>query len=358
MVGFVALLAFVSLTLLAGSPTRLPAGTTVGGLDVGGMELAQAANELETQSAALAHTSVEFVAGGRTFAVTASQLGVRPDWEGAVSAAANAGDGVAPIRGLKRIQSRLFGSDVEPHVDVYPSAVRYTVARIAATVDRPAVDAGLERNGLAIVTTAARPGVRLDRSGASAALVDALASLDRHGPVRLPVVRDEPRVTAARLADAAAAARTAVSAPVTLTVGPTRFRLARWRIAQLLDLPSGGATRVGIGGAAAEAWLASIRRSVNRPPSDATFRVVSGGIEVVPAKVRAHDRSGCRAERDREGDALPDEQVGDAGDDDERAVANDRGRRGDGHQRDRRVVHHDLRRHSRDGFTTSSSSPI
>ena len=67
LVGFVALLAFVSLTLLAGSPTRLPAGTTVGGLDVGGMELAQAANELEARSGALAHTSVQFVAGGRTF---------------------------------------------------------------------------------------------------------------------------------------------------------------------------------------------------------------------------------------------------------------------------------------------------
>ena len=226
---------------------------------------------------------MQFVAGGRTFTATASQLGVRADWKGAVRAAANAGDGVAPIRGLKRIQSRLFGSDVEPHVDVYPSAVRYTVARIAAAVDRPAVDASLERKGLAIVTTDARPGVRLDRSRASAALVDALASIDRRGAVRLPVVRCcrrsrrrsspmRPRRPERRLA------------PVTLTVGPTRFRLARWRIAQLLDLPRGGATSVGIGGKAAQAWLASIRRSVNRPPSDATFRVVSGGIEVVPAK--------------------------------------------------------------------------
>ena len=185
-VGFVVLLAFVSLTLLAGSPARLPAGTTVGGLDVGGMELAQAANELEARSAALAHQSVQFVAGGRTFTVTASQLGVRPDWEGAVRAAANAGDGVAPIRGLKRIQSRLFGSDVEPHVDVYPSAVRYTVARIAAAVDRPAVDAGLERKGLGIVSTAAHSGVRLDRSRASAAIVEALASLDRPGRCACP----------------------------------------------------------------------------------------------------------------------------------------------------------------------------
>ncbi len=283
-VGVVALLAFVSLTLLAGSPERLPGGTTVGGLDVGGMSLAQATKELETRSAALSRQSFEFVAGGRTFTLSASQLGVRPDWEGAVRSAANAGDGVAPIRGLKRIQSRIFGTDVEPRVDVYPSAVRYTVARIAAAVDRPAVDARLERKGLRIVTTPARPGVRLDRARASALIVDALASLDRRGPVRLAVVRDEPEVTEAELAEAAAAARTAISAPVTLVVGPTRFRLPRWRIAQLLDLPAGGTTRVGVGGAAAQAWLASVRRTVNRPPRDATFRVVSGGIEVVPAK--------------------------------------------------------------------------
>ena len=279
------LFVFIALTLLAGSPARLPDGTTVGGLDVGGMKITQARTELEARSAAVAHRPVEFVAGGHTFAVTASQLGVRADWDAAVRMAADAGDGVAPVRGLKRLQARFFGADVQPHVDVYPSAVRYTVARVAAVVDRPAVDAGLERNGLAIVTTAARPGVRLDRALASAAMIDALASLDRGGPVRLPVVRDAPKVTGAQLVEAAAAARTAISAPVTLTVGPTRFRLPRWRIAQLLDLPRGGATRVTVGGPAALAWLSSVRRSVNRPPSDATFRVVSGGIEVVPAKL-------------------------------------------------------------------------
>jgi vancomycin resistance protein YoaR len=295
-VGLLALFAFVALTLVAGSPGQLPAGTTVGGLDVGGMGLAQATNELEARSTALAHQSVEFVAAGRTFSVTASQLGVRADWRTAVRAAADAGDGLAPVRGLKRLQARFFGSDVQPHVDVYPSAVRYTVARIAAAVDRPAVDAGLDRKGLAIVTTPARPGIRLDRARASAVMVDALASLEREGAVRLPVVRDAPKVTGAQLAAAAAAARTAISAPVTLTVGPTRFRLPRWRIAQLLELPSGGSTRVTVGGKAAQAWLASVSRSVSRAPSDATFRVVSGGIEVVPAKLgRTIDPDAARA---------------------------------------------------------------
>ncbi len=295
-VGLLALLVILASTLLAGSPTELPAGTTVGGLDVGGLQLAAATATLESRSDGLAHAPVQFVAGGRTFSVTASQLGIRPAWAAAVRSAANAGDGFAPVRGLKRLQARLFGSDVDPRVDVYPSAVRFTVERIAAAVDRPAVDASLRRRGLAIVTAPARAGVRLDRAGASAAIVEALASLERPGPVRLPVVRAEPRVTGERLAAAAAVARTALSAPVTLTVGPTRFRLPRWRIAQLLDLPSGGATSVAVGGPAARTWLTSVARAVDRAPSDATFRVISGGIEVVPARPgRALDVEGARA---------------------------------------------------------------
>ncbi len=283
-VGVLALLGIVAATLLAGSPRQLAAGTTVGGLDVGGMAPAAATATLESRSAGLSHAPVQFVAGGRTFSVTASQLGLRPDWAAAVRSAGDAGRGFGPVRGLKRLQVRIFGSDVDPRVDVYPSAVRYTVDRIAAAVDRPAVDAALARRGLAIVTSPARPGVRLDRGRASAAIVAALASLERSGPVRLPVVRAEPKITAEQLAAATADARTALSAPVTLSVGPTRFRLARWRIAQLLDLPNGGATRVAIAGPAAQKWLATVARSVDRPPSDATFRVVSGGIEVVPAR--------------------------------------------------------------------------
>jgi vancomycin resistance protein YoaR len=182
------------------------------------------------------------------------------------------------------VRTRIFGSDVDPRVHVFPSVLRYTVGRIATAVDRPAVDAALERRGLSFVTKPARPGVELDRALASATIVNALASLEREGPVRLRVARAEPRVVEDDLADAATAAQTAVSGPVTLTVGPTRFRLPRWRIAQLLELPNGGATRVSVSGPSARRWLASLARSVDRQPRDATFRVVSGGIELVPSR--------------------------------------------------------------------------
>ncbi len=283
-VGVIVLLAGVTLTIVAGSPARLAAGTTIAGADVGGLELGEATEALERRSAALQREPVQFVAGGRTFRLTASQLGVRPDWEGAVRTAAAQSDGFAPVRGIRRIQTKLFGADVEPRVDVYPSVLRYTVARIAAAVDRPAVDAAVRRRGLRVAIAPARTGLRLDRARAGAIVVSALAELERRGTVRLPLLESRPRVTRAQLGDAVVAARTALSGPVTLIAGPTRFRLARWKVAELLRLPSGGETQVAIAGQKADRWLGSLARSIGRTPRDATFGVVPGGIDVIPAR--------------------------------------------------------------------------
>ena len=299
-VGLLALAALAAAGLVAGSPTRLAAGTTIAGVNVGGLDAATAKARLERRSAAVLREPVEFVAGGRSFHLTASQLGVRLDWDAAIESARDATGGIGPVRGLRRIQTRLFGTQVEPRVDTYPSVLRYTVAKLAAAVDRPAVEASLVRRGLAFTVSAGHPGTRLDRARASAAIVEALGSLERGVPVRLPVVAARPEVTRVELAEAAAAARTAVSAPVTLTVGPTRFRLPRWRIAQLLELPSGGKTRVEVGGRETERWLSSLARSVGTAPRDATFKVVAGGVELVPSRPgRGIDLADARRAVDR-----------------------------------------------------------
>jgi vancomycin resistance protein YoaR len=278
------MVAVVGASLFAGSPTRLAEGTTVAGLDVGGLGVSAARARLAERADALAHRPVTFVARGRTFELTPSQLGVRTEWSAAVREAAREGDGIAPLRGLRRIQTRLLGAEVDPEVEVYPSALRYTVTRMAASVDRPAASARLRLRGLAVAVVPERAGVRLDQAKARALIVSSLASLERHGPVRLPVVVAEPEVTAAELDGAVATARTALSRPVTLRLGQTRFRLPRWRVAQLLDLPSRGQTRVTIGGPEADRWIEKLAKTVGLEPRDATFRVVSGGITVVPSQ--------------------------------------------------------------------------
>ena len=74
------------------------------------------------------------------------------------------------------------------------SALRYTVSRIAAAVDRPAASAKLRLRGLSPAVVPERAGVRLDRAQARVLIASSLASLERDGPIRLPVVVAVPGV--------------------------------------------------------------------------------------------------------------------------------------------------------------------
>ena len=98
----VVLLVVAAVALFAGSETRLASGTTIAGIDVGGLERDAAAALLERRSHAVEHAPVTFVAAGREFRFTASQLGVRSDWAGAVAEASGATSGLAPVRRVRR----------------------------------------------------------------------------------------------------------------------------------------------------------------------------------------------------------------------------------------------------------------
>ena len=115
-------------------------------------------------------------------------------------------------------------------------------------------------------------------------MVRSLARLERGQPIALPVLLDPVEVTAADLAPAAAQARIALSAPVRLEYEGTRWKLPRWRIAELLSLPVGGATKIAIAGPGAEAWFKRLRKTVERAPVDAAFVVEPGGIRIAPDK--------------------------------------------------------------------------
>lgn len=270
--------------VFAGSSTTLAAGTQIAGVELGGRTPAAARAQLRRQAEAVESVPIRFVAGGQSWELAARQLGVRVDWSTAVRAAMADGSGFAPVRGFKRLQTRVFGAEIAPAVSAFESVVSYTVAQMAKEIDRPAVEPAVRLRGLAVVVTPGRQGTVLDRDAAAEVIVRSLATFERGAPVVLPVVTDEPRLTPQQLEPAAAAARVALSAPLTLTAGKTRWRLPRWRMASVLRLPSGGATELTVTGKGAARWLADLARSVNRAPRDATFRVVPGGIEVVPAR--------------------------------------------------------------------------
>ena len=110
----IAALAVVLGLVFAGSPTKLAGGVTIDGIDVGGLEATEARALLQRRHDALANKPVVFVAGEKRYAIRPVELGVEPDWKGAVAAAQRQGDGFGPIRGFRRLDVRVFGADVTP----------------------------------------------------------------------------------------------------------------------------------------------------------------------------------------------------------------------------------------------------
>jgi vancomycin resistance protein YoaR len=269
----------------AGSARELAEGTTVAGIDVGGLSKRTAVAELEARFARAATAPVEFVAKGQTYALAANQLGIEPDWAGAVDVAGRSADGFGPIRGLQRLRVRFFGADVLPRLSVSDGALEYALDRVSAGTDREPRSAALERRGLKVVVVPGQAGVTLDREGAAGTIVRALGTLERGAEhVHLPVAVVGPPVTAAMLATAARRARVALSAPAFLEGENKRFRVSRTRLAGLLDLPDGGATTLAIAGPAADAYFGDLARRVGRQAQDASFYAAGDRVSIVPAR--------------------------------------------------------------------------
>jgi vancomycin resistance protein YoaR len=269
----------------AGSSSELAPGTEVAGVDVGGLTRKEAIAKLDALFEERSDEPVTFVAASTTYSFAANQLGVQPDWGSAVAAAERAGDGFGPLRGFRRLRARVFGAEVLPRLAVSNAALEYVLDRVAEDVNRAPRSAAVVREGLRISVAPEQSGSKLDREVAAEVVVRALGSLERETTrTAIPVPSMRPPVSAAMLAQAAARARMALSAPVTLQAAKRTYRMPRWRIAELLSLPQGGATKLAIAGPAADAYFRSLSNSIGRPARDATFAVYGDAVQVVPSR--------------------------------------------------------------------------
>jgi len=281
LVAIAALAAIVLGLAFAGSPSRLAGGVRIAGVDVGGKTSREARALLERRAKALASVPVTFRIGSRSWRLQPRHLGIRVDWAAAVDAVRRQGEGFGPLRGFKRLDMRFFGADVAPPTQVYDAALRLKLNQIEAAVNSPHREAAIVLRGLTPGIVPGTAGRMLDRRAAAATIVRALASLKRE-PVGLPIRVDQPKVTAGDLTVAQAQVRTALSAPVKLTLGTTRWNLRPTRIARLLKLPADGRRDLRIGGPGASAWFTALARRVDKPAVNADWAISSSGIRVVP----------------------------------------------------------------------------
>jgi vancomycin resistance protein YoaR len=268
----------------AGSPQTLPAGTRIAGVDVAGLTPAEARAMLERRMERQEDIPVTFTAGERSWRVKPAAIIDGTDWAAAVEAARQQGEGFGPVRGFRRLGMRVFGSDIVPRTRVRGSALDYELDRFAGALGRSRVEPSLRLRGFEPEIVPGKTGRVLDREVAAHVVVNSLVGFVRT-PVALPVRNDSPSVSTADLAAARDRVNTILSAPVQLAYGRGGWRLARWRLASMLQLPQDGSTRVHIGGPAAERYFEQLRKSVDRPAQDASFAIgADNSVSVVPAR--------------------------------------------------------------------------
>lgn len=179
---------------------RILPGTTVAGVQVGGMTLQSAEKAVSARLDPPLERLLTIRAGSKTLRVRPSDLGVRALVHVAVREALQKSQSMGWV---SRSFRRLFGWSVNTAVVVrfnYPSTkIRPLIARLAVSLDVKPQDAALiaSANDMSITPKAARTGHALNQARAVTLVLRALRA--QAPAVRLPLTLLRPRVTAANL---------------------------------------------------------------------------------------------------------------------------------------------------------------
>jgi lipoprotein-anchoring transpeptidase ErfK/SrfK len=179
----------------ATADTILP-GVTIGGVDVGGMTRAAAADAVLEAAAVRLDGPIEVSAAGRTFTVTPRELGLAVDAETAVDQALDTSSSVGFLsRVWHRWREEPVGVDVPLTYD--GGSVSGLVEQISTEVAVEPVDASVEVQDGVVTFRHAKRGRALGENIATARLVAALD--EGETSVRLPIRALRPKITDARL---------------------------------------------------------------------------------------------------------------------------------------------------------------
>jgi len=269
--------AWVGGYLLAGD--KVPRGTTVAGIAIGGLAEGEAVRQLQEGLRDRAERPVPVTVDGRTTAVAPAELGLSVDYEATVAEA-----GVRKSWSPTWLWSYATGGDeVDPVVDVDQDVLADYLAAAGDGLGTEPVDGAIVfRKGEAIVTDPVA-GQGLDDEAARSALVAAYLTEDG---VELPVVEVAPDIDADDVATATEEFATpAMSAPVTLRFGESEVTLKPRQYARALRLvPRDGRLEPTLGSKALALQLAGLVSSDGAEPVDAEIRLLAGKPRVIPAK--------------------------------------------------------------------------
>ncbi|WP_395693070.1 VanW family protein [Nocardioides sp.] len=269
--------AYGTLYLLAGD--RVPRGTTVAGVSIGGMAPEEADRALRSGLAARLDRPVLVTLDGDEVEVSPVEAGLSVDRAATVAAAG----GERSWRPGRLWDYWTGGEEVAPVVEVDEPAFDAVLDSLADRTGTPAVDGGVAFEDGRVVVTDPRPGQGFDPEAARTALLAAYLA-DGATHVELTTTTVEPEIDEDDVQEAVDDfANPAMTGPVTLVFGDSPVQLRPAQFGRALSMVARDGELV----PALDARM--LQRLVaggvsEGEPVDATVRLVDGKPRVVPAK--------------------------------------------------------------------------
>ena len=203
-------------------------GVHVNGVNLDGMNRTQAITALENSFAYDDEAVFTFRHEDKFWQFSAGELGVGFDAGATADRALAAGHSGSPLTNLaEQISIWMNGRSIAPVVSYDQNVALEHLNAIATEINRPAQNAALDINGIFIETAPATIGQTVDVQTTLNTLDNAILRLDTGGEIPLLIQEDMPLVVDVEAA--AAKARAAVSAPITIVAdGPAGQTVGPW----------------------------------------------------------------------------------------------------------------------------------
>jgi vancomycin resistance protein YoaR len=274
----------------AGANGKIPRGTTVAGVDIGGRDRTAAASALARGLRIRGQEPITVAAGTVTTQVAPADAGLSVDYLATVAKA------LGPRSWDPRELWRYYGGgdELTPVVHVDYRKLDALLDTLDERAGQPARDAGISLAGGRISLTEPQNGVQIDQDHAREELVDSYRS--GRTTVRLPLLLSQPDVDQADLDTALTTiANPAVAGPVTLVFAGSQVTLEPRQYADLLSIVhEDGALTLDVDSAGLAALVDPAAQATQ--PVDATVALQDGAPAVVKAVAgRTYDEAGVAA---------------------------------------------------------------
>lgn len=259
-------------------------GVTVAGISLGGLTEAHALARIEAEYARFAATPLTLTAGDETYTLTPDALGARLDSEQTAAAAFAVGrTGSIWDRSREWARGLVSGMAVAPRIVVDTDVLNSQLEPIAAAVSRTPTDASINMSDAAEpILVADIPGVVFDYPANQAAIMDHLTSF-ASGPIELVSHVQPAAVASESLIPSLDVARTAVSAPLTITAPEGAWHIPTADLKHVVTVDAGSGA-LNVDRRSLQTLVEGLAPSINREAVDAGLTVdANGELAVVPS---------------------------------------------------------------------------